>query len=190
MCLKERLRRASRSDKQFIPANAGNSCPVGPGAARPAVHPRERGEQFGGHFSQPVRPRFIPANAGNRLASFLWVSTGTVHPRERGEQRRSLVVIVPSGGSSPRTRGTAPIFLPSPIRGRFIPANAGNSTWTPCPASRPPVHPRERGEQQAAHEAPVGFAGSSPRTRGTGKRAKWRAEYRRFIPANAGNSEH
>ena len=50
---------------------------------------------------------------------------------------------------------------------RFIPAYAGNSLSTEEASLTQPVHPRLRGELQKRGRSIVGFAGSSPLTRGT-----------------------
>ena len=50
--------------------------------------------------------RFIPAHAGNRLMMIRFIAATPVHPRARGEQRLAAVLMLPSTGSSPRTRGT------------------------------------------------------------------------------------
>ena len=76
----------------------------------------------------------------------------------------------------------------APVRVRFIPAFAGNTsagkyrTW---PAT---VHPRVCGEHQYQLRSPGVFGGSSPRLRGTHYRPHHRAYFPRFIPAFAGNT--
>ncbi len=70
---------------------------------------------------------------------------------------------------------------------RFIPADAGNSSSTPCPATAGAVHPRGRGEQFTYPAGQGGDIGSSPRTRGTERNRPARSAFERFIPADAGN---
>ena len=90
-------------------------------------------------------------------------------------------------GSSPRTRGTAPIKCALPGLSRFIPAHAGNSWVTRVLMACPPVHPRARGEQVSLHATLHPVAGSSPRTRGTVHVHAAQHLELRFIPAHAGN---
>ena len=73
----------------------------------------------------------------------------------------------PSPGSSPRARGTHERRLSDRFRRRFIPACAGNASPSRPRTSPTTVHPRVRGERDAAvagHRFPTG---SSPRARGT-----------------------
>ena len=132
--------------------------------------------------------RFIPAGAGNSGRVVPDQRHAAVHPRWRGEQGARISPRTTSSGSSPLARGTGqsgPLFATFL---RFIPAGAGNSRRRPACLSRPAVHPRWRGEQEAIEGHRHGVAGSSPLARGTaGHRAVQRAR-QRFIPAGAGNS--
>ena len=76
--------------------------------------------------------------------------------------------LVMSCGSSPRLRGTLPVFVGPVVDVRFIPAPAGNARWPPS----------ETGN----------LTGSSPRLRGTPAPSTRRPARRRFIPAPAGNA--
>ena len=132
--------------------------------------------------------RFIPAHAGNSKqcrSRSLWAP---VHPRARGEQccRASLSIAV--SGSSPRTRGTVERAQGLFVHTRFIPAHAGNRVSESNRVPLEPVHPRARGEQLATYVSIATANGSSPRTRGTGRRAVALCRVVRFIPAHAGNS--
>ena len=95
---------------------------------------------------------------------------------------------IPRGGSSPRTRGTRRAQSDENPLQRFIPAHAGNTTTTSTRADAGSVHPRARGEHRALNRGNVGSYGSSPRTRGTPRRAASFAPNARFIPAHAGNT--
>ncbi len=90
-----------------------------------------------------------------------------VHPRACGEHVRALTRVQPAVGSSPRPRGTRPVYC------TFL--------------TRASVHPRARGEHEAMCADSVS-SGSSPRMRGTliGHRAL--SSGARFIPAHAGNT--
>ena len=132
--------------------------------------------------------RFIPAHAGNRNTRQACRSSWPVHPRARGEQRASERLKSSLPGSSPRTRGTEPVFGPMVEYDRFIPAHAGNRPAPGTDRAQPSVHPRARGEQAAGEDAREVKAGSSPRTRGTGGPVPHLRQVGRFIPAHAGNS--
>ena len=135
--------------------------------------------------------RFIPARAGNG--------------------RQPSIPTAGMVGSSPRVRGTACAHRPVHPVLRFIPARAGNGpSWRrradgSSPRVRgtggrgaPTVHPRacgerilkaevsaSRGTDQKVHF--IKRAGSSPRVRGTARRAPRVRGTGRFIPARAGN---
>ena len=51
----------------------------------------------------------------------------TVHPRLRGELVYNENLVSKDIGSSPLTRGTLVLGFGGPLKGRFIPAYAGNS---------------------------------------------------------------
>ncbi len=76
--------------------------------------------------------------------------------------------VLPSFGSSPRTRGTGKSDASSPSANRFIPADAGNSRSAASSYRPSSVHPRGRGEQRPHPNCQGQGCGSSPRTRGTG----------------------
>ena len=74
------------------------------------------------------------------------------------------------------------------MRGRFIPARAGNTTYATRLAALRPVHPRAGGEHHPYPRRRRARTGSSPRGRGTRVRASLRLRGPRFIPARAGNT--
>ena len=90
-------------------------------------------------------------------------------------------------GSSPRARGTAGSEPRAASAERFIPARAGNGSGVGRAGAPSTVHPRARGEREPGEKLPEPMFGSSPRARGTGKEAKERQFFKRFIPARAGN---
>ena len=134
------------------------------------------------------RIRFIPAYAGNSPMSFTRQCAVPVHPRLRGELATDTVSVTVTGGSSPLTRGTQQETFGARQRPRFIPAYAGNSNSLISIELNMTVHHRLRGELNPSMWTPSSICGSSPLTRGTRLRVYQRAEYRRFIPAYAGNS--
>ena len=194
--------------RRFIPARAGNTTECGARRPVPTVHPRSRGEhinedEFRAYFngSSPlargtrtpertagVDHRFIPARAGNTWRIRANSTARAVHPRSRGEHRSRERLIHRPTGSSPLARGTLRLRRADPVRERFIPARAGNTTRPGRGVGRHPVHPRSRGEH--GFVVPTGKmpSGSSPLARGT-RCARRRARARgRFIPARAGNT--
>ena len=54
--------------------------------------------------------RFIPACAGNSVMDALKSGLTAVHPRVCGEQTGNSGKRLTRGGSSPRVRGTVPVF--------------------------------------------------------------------------------
>ena len=193
---------------RFIPACAGNSATHHRTWRGRPVHPRVCGEQISragaasgvGGSSPRVRgtdiqdgipegsARFIPACAGNRCSPLSRSSATAVHPRVCGEQVQRSPILTPSGGSSPRVRGTG--LLRRLGRGglRFIPACAGNSSDSARASVVASVHPRVCGEQRGVLAVSAFFDGSSPRVRGTARGDLAHLALERFIPACAGNS--
>ena len=133
------------------------------------------------------RTRFIPAGAGNSIEMHGSITPETVHPRWRGEQLRHALNEKQFFGSSPLARGTEfPMTVQMTVV-RFIPAGAGNRVQVVAPRSSGSVHPRWRGEQMCGGQTNMGFHGSSPLARGTGRLRLKIFFITRFIPAGAGN---
>ena len=133
--------------------------------------------------------RVAAARAGNTYAPKPMLSRLPVHPRSGGEHRAFQFTAREHSGSSPRRRGTPIVSDTGSLGGRFIPAQAGNTTpHSACEAWRA-VHPRAGGEHTALRGGEVDFAGSSPRRRGTQMRSASGLPRMRFIPAQAGNTE-
>ena len=193
---------------RFIPASAGNTIEQSSQKSSPAVHPRERGEHArSAAAGRPARgssprargtpwtdlsggdwPRFIPASAGNTSGSTRTAARRSVHPRERGEHAYFRACFDSSPGSSPRARGTRPGASPLYDLERFIPASAGNTTFSMTNQRGIAVHPRERGEHSSSIVQRARRNGSSPRARGTHGRSCLCIIRPRFIPASAGNT--
>jgi len=195
---------------RFIPACAGNRDALQYVTPAPPVHPRVCGEQTPNHAaldpifgsSPRVRgtgawfdpstlgTRFIPACAGNRPMRCRCKMIGPVHPRVCGEQLKLKVCVRSGSGSSPRVRGTGAGQKTRRRQCRFIPACAGNSDARPQRRGPIAVHPRVCGEQGTDPAPTRETTGSSPRVRGTARRATQGFPTSRFIPACAGNSSN
>ena len=112
-----------------------------------------------------------------------------VDPRARGGDRTTSGRYIVQGGRSPRTRGrpTRPIArLKAP---GSIPAHAGE-TWSADLA--PPIRgvdPRARGGDEYRFLEDERVYGRSPRTRGRLVTEGCYSDYRRSIPAHAGETK-
>ncbi|SEK29616.1 hypothetical protein SAMN05444515_101343 [Ectothiorhodospira marina] len=172
---------------RVIPAPAGNGahryrrCPTRTG------HPRACGERpvFGSlsEVEDGSSPRLrgtapagatrilvcrvIPAPAGNGRGAAQCRPGGPGHPRACGERFRWMICIGLSSGSSPRLRGTALPYFFDEVMARVIPAPAGNGCQIVMPSPPQAGHPRACGERCGCLCGAVGYAGSSPRLRGT-----------------------
>ena len=136
-----------KPEKRFIPACAGNACPLFSIGHENPVHPRMRGERvislrydgFKGGSSPHARGtpfctdiqvsprRFIPACAGNAHQRSWIGRSSTVHPRMRGERVVNPLFPESDIGSSPHARGTLTATVDCTTFDRFIPACAGNA---------------------------------------------------------------
>ena len=141
-------------------------------------------------IERPERPgrRIIPAYAGNTSFEATFLPDPWDHPRVCGEhspQAQNLIIAV---GSSPHMRGT-PLGLGYELaRQWIIPAYAGNTRLHHASAQAVRDHPRICGEHDAAADAWVKAAGSSPHMRGTLKLKLPAFGNTRIIPAYAGNT--
>ena len=135
---------------RFIPAYAGNArrqavvldgepvhprirgerpVPVLPTNTSPGSSPHTRGTPSPAPSCRSLR-RFIPAYAGNAAPTNALHHGVSVHPRIRGERAVNTILPLMGYGSSPHTRGTRLDVLISQRTARFIPAYAGNATWS------------------------------------------------------------
>ena len=193
---------------RFIPARAGNTKRPARGPISTPVHPRPRGEHITAtdgsdslNGSSPpargtqsasldcvVAGRFIPARAGNTFRCRRRRARRPVHPRPRGEHDEPAHHYGSRAGSSPPARGTPDGFELQSFLGRFIPARAGNTSYSTPRAAAASVHPRPRGEHVVLHSPGRRGVGSSPPARGTRRGAGGQPAADRFIPARAGNT--
>ena len=112
----------------------------------------------------------------------------TVYPRWRGELFPPCGKRVRFRGLSPLARGTLINLVDIGLRGRFIPAGAGNSVISDLFVNLLPVYPRWRGELEVAVLLNLPRVGLSPLARGTPNHKFSQKPGQRFIPAGAGNS--
>ncbi len=165
----------SESKASLVWAGSGSSPRVrgrpllaGAVSARYAVHPRACGGDGLGVGPQAKEKRFIPARAGEtpqcrRRSAALPGSSPRVRGRRSGRETRCEAAPVhpracggdPTAcghlsdlrGSSPRVRGRRDWSLPLALRGRFIPARAGETLRKDngkCPGCRHKCQERER----------------------------------------------
>ncbi len=131
--------------------------------------------------------RFIPAPAGNVGIPDLYISTTSVHPRTCGERKCRFINLRWSNGSSPHLRGTLLLSQCQAHPLRFIPAPAGNVSFSVSQSILFSVHPRTCGERIGRRWVFIEDDGSSPHLRGTFLVFNWFFCNQRFIPAPAGN---
>ena len=127
---------------------------------------RRRGRGSGGGR------RIIPAYAGNTLISSIFPLSARDHPRVCGEHRTWCRAPDTNRGSSPRMRGTQPIYAAHPLRAGIIPAYAGNTGMADIgDALSSGSSPRMRGTPPIddVHDRRIGiipaYAGNTPSTR-------------------------
>ena len=130
----------------------------------------------------------IPAYAGNTRSRAPPNTGRWDHPRVCGEHLWWNSSTIASPGSSPRMRGTQPLWRTGDGAGGIIPAYAGN---TLCPLGCLKTlrdHPRVCGEHKMLFPAFLKKAGSSPRMRGTRNERCEGFKAGGIIPAYAGNT--
>ena len=192
----------------IIPAYAGNTGRVQVCAICVGDHPRVCGEhdppvngsdsfvgsspRMRGTHDIPIphipRDGIIPAYAGNTHAVVPSPCCARDHPRVCGEHFAQGFGDIDQLGSSPRMRGTLAYFR---IEGRYygiIPAYAGNTYAAIGKTTIWWDHPRVCGEHLLSPVAPLAYAGSSPRMRGTLDGVDRLAGSEGIIPAYAGNT--
>ena len=159
-----------------IPACAGNTSAHKLVTSASAGHPRMRGEHnllavLRNPFHGPsphargtrgqlpgnwVNCRAIPACAGNTSPWPRAMVRPPGHPRMRGEHLPDPPAGVNSVGPSPHARGTHSGCSLIPVRPRAIPACAGNTSQSHPANTKPPGHPRMRGEHGLSGYTPMG----------------------------------
>ena len=134
------------------------------------------------------RGRLIPAHAGKTLQVAPVLLHSTAHPRSRGENVRARSHALRRVGSSPLTRGKLRVARTGQVVDGLIPAHAGKTRSSRCPARATSAHPRSRGRTNEAPSTTVYNMGSSPLTRGKLERHGAVAGGAGLIPAHAGKT--
>ena len=111
------------------------------------------------------------------------------HPRSRGENINPREFERVREGSSPLTRGKPSVREIRQAGFRLIPAHAGKTASTASSWTRPPAHPRSRGENDVASQRSSFLRGSSPLTRGKPVSRRTTRIRLRLIPAHAGKTK-
>ena len=139
-------------------------------AGVPGSSPRMRGT-LAGSVDGVHRAGIIPAHAGNTGLGAAKNPNGQDHPRACGEHDGRIRWGMAGLGSSPRMRGTPPRkFASYPSEG-IIPAHAGNTVISVSFPLLLGDHPRACGEHFVRVCPHRHARGSSPRMRGTQRRA-------------------
>ena len=133
-------------DDGIIPAYAGSTSRFRSRRAKPADHPRIRGEHVGDGAVHLHLEGIIPAYAGSTTTSSPSECMSSDHPRIRGEHDHELAERVHELGSSPHTRGARHADPRRDPGVRIIPAYAGSTRLPISPTVLAADHPRIRGE--------------------------------------------
>ena len=158
------------------------------------LSPPTRGNRDGG-ARRARRRGSIPAHAGEPRPIPRSGIQATVYPRPRGGTDPTMRVIAAHEGLSPPTRGNLCSFPIAVSRRRSIPAHAGEPAMKSQPSSSArldadgltgSVYPRPRGGTSVGSLPAHAGRGLSPPTRGNRGYAREIVQYRRSIPAHAG----
>ena len=193
---------------RIIPAHAGQTTRVRYGRQAASDHPRACGAnpclvnvvsdcagssprmrgKLATRICRTANQRIIPAHAGQTMAEPGFLATITDHPRACGANPTPIRPIIAGVGSSPRMRGKPRRRGRHALRGRIIPAHAGQTSSTYTESSWITDHPRACGANPQIFTDKEYMIGSSPRMRGKLHQVQ-RATYAdRIIPAHAGQT--
>ena len=128
----------------------------------------------------------IPAGAGLTIACFCGLRIDRDHPRGCGAHRFSSPPQTMTLGSSPRVRGSPGQPAYSQHSCGIIPAGAGLTYFLTLSFSIRRDHPRGCGAHEDLRKWRVQLQGSSPRVRGSQRRAAIAHAVAGIIPAGAG----
>ena len=149
------------------------------------LSPRLRGNHTGNAGSFDLGGS-IPAPAGEPYQRPVGDVASRVYPRACGGTEESMHPFKAPHGLSPRLRGNRVETVGPILKGRSIPAPAGEPWWTTWARIRPPVYPRACGGTYDRRTGEWTGQGLSPRLRGNLGRAAMAAEVQGSIPAPAG----
>ena len=113
---------------RFIPADAGNTAPGRVLFSKRAVHPRGCGEYCSWYTPCQRCDGSSPRMRGILFCLATGMALFAVHPRGCGEYESPMARQILATGSSPRMRGIQMVIGYCKASGRFIPADAGNTT--------------------------------------------------------------
>ncbi|ATJ84510.1 hypothetical protein BEI_3523 [Halomonas beimenensis] len=149
------------------------------------LSPRLRGSDGTGAID-PVGARVIPAPAGIGRLARMRPRMKSGYPRACGDRAARYSLSGTPAGLSPRLRGSGVLDLPQGLGNRVIPAPAGIGWWASHCQVATPGYPRACGDRWVQRYHDGGFAGLSPRLRGSGHGPGPPASSVRVIPAPAG----
>ena len=132
--------------------------------------------------------RIIPAHAGQTGNANMPHGKPTDHPRACGANYGRTGISGYDYGSSPRMRGKPRRRGRHALRGRIIPAHAGQTSSTYTESSWITDHPRACGANPQIFTDKEYMIGSSPRMRGKLRPVTARPSRIRIIPAHAGQT--
>ena len=186
-CAGEPLRRPlCRPGRRVYPRVCGGTSREGDLTREDAgLSPRVRGNR-GREVPPACRPGSIPACAGEPVSTSSWLKRERVYPRVCGGTARGPRRPAGSRGLSPRVRGNPRRMEWPRIRGRSIPACAGEPSQQALLTLDRQVYPRVCGGTSAATRAIQRWPGLSPRVRGNPRPRAQRRYLAGSIPACAG----
>ena len=149
--------------------------------------PRVRGAECE-YLCRVAYIRITPACAGSSAHLRAGRSRPWDHPRVCGEQNVLRFVFARAGGSPPRVRGAASLFITATLGARITPACAGSSGGTAGRTAWLTDHPRVCGEQCLGNQLRGSAWGSPPRVRGAVDGTGGRFNAVGITPACAGSS--
>ena len=148
------------------PRVCGGNQPLFPDTIlRGGLSPRVRGKRGDGAGGNAVKGS-IPACAGETSALTALTPPAQVYPRVCGGNGSCAGRPPHRSGLSPRVRGKPDIRAAAPSGGRSIPACAGETRCTICPARSCTVYPRVCGGNLRSQFGVFSDDGLSPRVRG------------------------
>ena len=134
----------------------------------------------------PILERSIPARAGEPHPRCSGPPPRRVYPRPCGGAASARKHAMQEVGLSPPVRGSRGHRQPKPVRGRSIPARAGEPAAKAVGYEPGGVYPRPCGGAAVGLDVPGAGGGLSPPVRGSREHGPGRHGDRRSIPARAG----